>query len=286
MVETSCVCFCSDQVWSRSPFRQRGKRLRVRGRGQWNHQNHVPSSVLPCFESAACCLYVNRLLQQGAAAASFMSSVLILSLWYVWTLFLMICFQFGLIRMKRKWARRKRRRRRKLIPTETKWLRTTPRTSSSTSFVLHCHTYYILALRKHESSAGIMKLKQCQAGAKALQLFSSSAHVQVGQTRRGWWVQRPHWADQLPVVLRCGARRHREGGEAVVSADQRHAQTVPGKHARIKPPPTFEMLRTNPLFSLPRPISEIYWVSIHHKSAINFQKTAKQPKHCVPLNPD
>lgn len=52
--------------------------------------------------------------------------------------------------------------------------------------------------------------------------------MQVGQAGCGRRVQRSYWTDQLPVLLRCGPRRHREGGEAVVAAHQRHTQTLPG----------------------------------------------------------
>ena len=53
---------------------------------------------------------------------------------------------------------------------------------------------------------------------------------QVCQAGCGWWVQCPYWTNQHPVVLRCGPRCHREGGEAVVPADQRDAQALPGTH--------------------------------------------------------
>lgn len=64
-----------------------------------------------------------------------------------------------------------------------------------------------------------------------------SNHVQVGQAGRGRRVQRRQRADQLSVLLRRGPRRHRAGGEAVVAADQRHAQTLPGRHAPVLPAP-------------------------------------------------
>lgn len=59
--------------------------------------------------------------------------------------------------------------------------------------------------------------------------------AQFGQAGRGRRVRRGQRADQLSVILRRGPRRDRAGGEAVVSADQRHPQTLPGRHARLGP---------------------------------------------------
>ncbi len=65
-------------------------------------------------------------------------------------------------------------------------------------------------------------------------IFLHHAHPQFSQARCGWWVQRSYRTDQLPVLLRRGSCCHWEGGEAVVSADQRHTQTLPGTHVHTR----------------------------------------------------
>lgn len=63
-----------------------------------------------------------------------------------------------------------------------------------------------------------------------LSFFVPCTHIQVGQAGCGWWVQCSYRTNQLPVLLWCGPCCHWEGGEAVVAADQRHTQTLPGTH--------------------------------------------------------